>query len=101
MMNTMTTRNTLTSSVLAECVQLSEWSQRHPERAVQPNDLPVDHGVLDDGLHQVGELGRVTQALREGDRRRKERLHLLGQTSQQWRVKQTWRRIKQRFMLTN
>jgi len=52
----------------------------HAEGTIEPNDLAVDHVVLNDALHQVGELAWVTEAARVWDGCSKLILDLLRQT---------------------
>jgi hypothetical protein len=42
--------------------EISASPGRHPEGAVEPDDLAVEHGVVDDVLHQGGVLDGSAQA---------------------------------------
>lgn len=62
----------------------------HPQGPVQPHHLPVDHGVLGQGLHEVGVLSRVPQPRRERHLLSQKLPDLLGQTSQERGGEQPW-----------
>ena len=49
----------------------------HPVRAIEPDGLPVEHGVGDDGLDEHGELVRISEARRARDLAAELLLHLL------------------------
>lgn len=63
----------------------------HANGAIQPDDLAVNHGVLGQRCHQVGELCGVSQAWGEGHLSGQEGAHLLWEPSQQRGGEQTWR----------
>ncbi len=54
----------------------SSGSRLHPDGAIESDGLAVEHGVGDDGLHQLRVLVGVTQARRVRHRLRQERPHL-------------------------
>ena len=62
---------------------------RHPQRAVEPDRLAVEHPVLDDLAGQLRVLRGPAEALREGDARAEFLAGLLGQCGQERRVEQT------------
>lgn len=61
----------------------------HSQGAVQSDDLAVEHGVLQDGLHELSVLIGVAEALGEGHRGSQFVLHLVGETCQHWGEEQT------------
>ncbi len=65
----------------------SAW--RHPQRAIEPDRLAVEHPVLDDLTGELRVLGGQAEALREGDARAERLTGLLGQGREQRRVEQT------------
>src|ERR1700704_1507054 len=65
--------------------------RRHPKRPVQPNDLAVEHWVLDDGLDELGELRRFAEAVRERHRGTQRLTRLLREEREQRRVEEARR----------
>lgn len=63
----------------------------HANGPVQPDDLSIDHGVLSQWCHQVGELRGVPEAWRKGHLPSQEGSHLLWETGEEGSGKQTWR----------
>ncbi len=62
----------------------------HSKGSIQSDCLPIHHGVLYDGLHHVGKLGWVTEALGKRDSQCKLLPYWLREAVQEGRVKQTW-----------
>src|ERR671919_2220032 len=62
--------------------------RRHPEGAVEPQHLAVQHRVLGDVAGQLRVLLGAPQPWREGDRGSQSVARLLGQTGQQRRVEE-------------
>lgn len=62
----------------------------HAQCPIQPHHLPIDHGVLGQGLHQVGVLSRVPQPRRERHLLSQKLPDLLRQTGQQRGGEQPW-----------
>src|SRR4051794_27271551 len=63
-------------------------SRRHPQSAIQPDDLAVEHRVLDDVHRQRGVLVRAPEPRRERDLAAEGVAGLLGQAGEQRRVEQ-------------
>lgn len=72
-------------------IQWRSVSGLHADGAVQSDHLPVDHGVLGQRRHQVGELGGVSQPRGEGHLASQKGAHLLRETGQERGGEQTWR----------
>jgi hypothetical protein len=62
---------------------VSRWG--HPQRAIEADDLAIDHGVLNDALHKLRVLIRVSQPGGKGYHRPELILHLLRQPRQHGR----------------
>ena len=56
--------------------------RRHAQRTVDAEDLAIDHRILDNRLHEVGELVGVAEAARVWHHGGKLVLHLLGEARQ-------------------